>query len=42
MNDMLSEAVAHVRPHMERGKVSDKLRMLWAGVARRRRNALLT
>jgi hypothetical protein len=33
MNDMLSEAVAYVRPHMERGTVSDKLRTLWAGVA---------
>ena len=33
MNDMLSAAVAHVRPHMERGTVGDRLRTLWAGVA---------
>ena len=33
LNDMLSEAVAHVRPHMERGTVGDRLRTLWAGVA---------
>jgi hypothetical protein len=32
MNDLLSAAVAQVRPHMERGTVGDRLRTLWAGV----------
>lgn len=33
VKDLLSTAVAHVRPHMERGTVGDRLRILWAGVA---------
>jgi hypothetical protein len=30
--DLLIAAIAHVRPHLMRGSVSDRVRSLWAGV----------